>query len=118
MEDILDRAATQPFTSAEIIDALPFFVMVLDSKHQVVQSNTYFVKQTESAQVGCPLHCYRAIHDGNAPHPDCPLVESINTGLPVTRLIREDGKTLKVTVYPLAERAPFGALYLHFAETM
>ncbi|MCL4554736.1 MAG: hypothetical protein M1617_07715 [Actinobacteria bacterium] len=118
MDDALDRSATQPFTAEEIIDALPFFVMVLDSNHQVIQSNTYFVKSTESVQEGCPLHCYRAMHNKDAPHPDCPLVESINTGLPVTRLISEDGKTLRVTVYPLAERTPFGALYLHFAETM
>lgn len=107
----------QPFSATELLDALPFFVMILDSNHHVIDANTFFCRNVGYDAEICPVECHAAVHHTGSPHPDCPLLESIKTGLPATRLLADElHSALRVTTYPLGNRPPFGPLYLHFAQ--
>ncbi len=62
-----------------MLNALPYFAMVMDSGHEVLKANTWFIRESEQLEMlpdECPLACFPVVHRGAGPHPDCPLTES------------------------------------------
>jgi PAS domain S-box-containing protein len=95
-----------------VLDALPFYVILVDSDHHIVAVNQKVLndfKVTSEQLVGA--YCPSAIHKCNSPIPECPLMGASEKGEPVerelfdaknarwmqtaafpTRLVNEDGK--------------------------
>lgn len=103
----------------EVLDALPVFAMVLDEKHRIVMSNSWFAENTGDAgdYEECPIACYERVHGTEGPHPDCPLAEAARSGRRVTRPVTDSAQgELIVTVVPFAARFGNDRLFLHLTE--
>lgn len=113
-EEVVMMEAVKEFhiDSGALLNALPFFAMVLDADHHVVQANTCFAREVVSAGA-CPLGCYSA-----EPHPHCPLSDAVRTGRPAECVIADERcGDVRISVYPLGAVGPGGEnLYLHFAR--
>lgn len=101
-----------------LIDAFPFFAMVLDENHDVIAANAYFAEETAKAELYCPIQCFPAVHDTAEPPPGCPLTEARETGATAERIV-DMGRygRLRVSVYPLMTETAGGLrLFLHLAR--
>lgn len=103
-----------------LLNALPFFAMIIDADHHVLEANTLFVRECADRSDTCPISCYPIVHGTRHPHPDCPLVESVRTGAPVVREIIDPLRGgLLVSVYPMGPHPVTGVeLFLHFAQPL
>jgi len=86
-----------------IIDSLPFYVILVDERHYILQTNRAVqehlgVNREEIIGQYCP----KAIHGIEGPFYGCPLEESVETGRPVERevLDKESGRWLNSAIYP------------------
>lgn len=102
-----------------LINAFPYFAMVMDDRHHVIEANSWFLREASEGDE-CPLSCFGTVHGGYGPHSDCPLVESIASGRPVERVIGNDESgRLHVSVYPLSCRSSDDRpLFLHLARAV
>lgn len=102
-----------------ILNALPYFAMIMDDRHRVIEANTWFVREVADEGDSCPLTCYETMHASPRPHPDCPLIEAARTKQPAHRLLDgADGSgAIRVDVFPLeAETGDGHPLFLHLAS--
>lgn len=100
-----------------ILNEFPYYAMILDDRHRVVRANTWFAREAADEEDGCPLACFSTLHGTPLPHPECPLIESIETGQPCERVLNSGLLALRVSVYPLEGRTEDGhPLYLHLAR--
>lgn len=91
-------------SAAAIMDSLPFYVMLVDEKHNIVYANSTIRKTT-----GLSIHeitgkyCPRLIHNLDGPYPGCPVEEAVATNLPVEKVFyNEDiSRWVKSTAYPV-----------------
>jgi PAS domain S-box-containing protein len=104
----------------DILDAIPFHVLLVDSAHQIVAVN-HAVKQdfglSPESVVGayCPL----VVHDRSIPIEECPLSEAIEKGGALEREIFDSryAQWLSLAVYPTPIVTSDGRpVYLHFAR--
>lgn len=101
-----------------ILDALPFYVILVDSRHNILAANRKLVqdfKLDPQKLVGnqCPI----AIHGISSPIEGCPLVQSGERGEIVEEelLDTKNGRWLRATVYPTELTADDGRqVYIHF----
>jgi PAS domain S-box-containing protein len=102
---------------ADILDAAPFYVMLIDEDHCIIMANR--AVQTElglepEAIVGG--YCPKVIHGLDKPWDACPLEESVQTGQGVEReaLDQQSGRWIRSAVYPTRIRTPYGkTIFLH-----
>lgn len=114
----MERFEPPGVTVASILDALPYFAMIIDPRHRVIAANTWYVREAWDGADSCPLMCHEGVHGTSTPHDECPLYECVTTGKPSERVIG-DGRhgNIKVSIYPLAARGADGSpLYLHLAQ--
>jgi PAS domain S-box-containing protein len=104
----------------DILDAMPFHVLLVDAEHQIVAVN-HAVKRdfglSPESIVGayCPL----VVHDRSIPIKECPLSEAIEKGGAREREIFDSryARWLSLAVYPTALVTGDGRpVYLHFAR--
>ncbi len=75
-----------PIDVQDLIDALPFFVMLVDDKHRILAVNSAIV-----THYGCKQeqligrHCPEIVHGTSKSHSGCPLEEAILTGTSVEK---------------------------------
>jgi PAS domain S-box-containing protein len=109
--------ATLGLRVSDILEAFPFYVMLVDDRHRIVQANGAVHEQLGLAPedvVG--KHCPRVIHGTDEPWYACPLEEAAETGEAVERevLDRATGRWVRSAIYPTAGFTADGSrIYFH-----
>ena len=104
----------------QLLDALPFYVILVDSGHNIVAVNR---KITRDFKVGpqqlVGAYCPIVIHGSNSPIPECPLVEASARGEAAERELFDSGsgRWMHAAVFPTQLVTDDGKpIYLHFAR--
>jgi PAS domain S-box-containing protein len=109
-----------PILSA-VIDALPFYVTVVDEDHRIVLANRAVLShfRLDAASVR-EAYCPQLVHGCDGPYPGCPLEQAVRTGEPsvATEFFdRESSLWLESAVYELPFRNARGRrLYFHMVR--
>ena len=77
---------------SDVLDALPFYVLLIDEDHHILQANVAVRDQLgfePEAIIG--KYCPKIIHGLDAPWQSCPLEEAAEKGQPVERVARDEG---------------------------
>ena len=109
-------AVLEPF-----LDALPFYVILVDEDHQILAVNRAVTTQLEmepEALIGC--HCPLAVHGHEGEYAGCPLEQSLEQGgEPVEKEFydEEAGIWVESMIYPVERPGPGGKrVFLHFVR--
>jgi len=104
----------------KIMDALPFYVMLVDDRHRILAWNQALRREIgDRDPVGA--YCPELIHGTADPYPGCPLEQSVGTASPVeTELFDEaTGRWMSSAVYPTGLVTQEGrGIYLHFTRNV
>ena len=96
---------------SEILDSLPFYVMLIDEQHRILLANkavsAQLGKDPESIVGG---YCPSVIHGLNRPWNACPLEESVLSGRIVEKEAYDQGSGLwfRSSIYPTGRTTPEG----------
>lgn len=101
----------------DILDALPFYVLLVDSDHYIIEANSAVkshlgVKREDILGKYCPL----VIHGINEPYDGCPLEESAEKNIAIERDLRDKktGYWVRSAIYPTRAFTPEGKrVFLH-----
>jgi signal transduction histidine kinase len=103
-----------------ILDAFPFYVLLVDSAHNIVATNRKLVQDLQlnpQQLMGCK--CPMLIHGIDSPIADCPLVEAVEKGNTVERDLFDSANSrwIRAAVFPTSMVTDIGEpIYLHFAR--
>jgi PAS domain S-box-containing protein len=101
----------------DIIDALPFYVMIVDETHHVITANEAVRKSLGAdpdAIVG--TFCPKAVHGMDTPYHGCPLEEAVEKGHSIVKemFFEETQKWVKSTAYLTNKRTKDGKqIFIH-----
>jgi PAS domain S-box-containing protein len=105
----------------QILDALPFYVMLIDKNHRILLAN----KATREA-LGLEPHdivgeyCPRVVHGiEEGAYPGCPLEKAVEKGSGVEQEFydEKEGRWLRVAIYPTGTWSVDGQeIYFHMAQ--
>jgi PAS domain-containing protein len=101
----------------EILDALPFYVMIVDARHRVLFANRMISDLVGHERPIVGEYCPRAVHGLDGPFPGCPLETAVETNQAVERELFDErsGRWFNSAIYPTACSSAEGhTLYLHF----
>lgn len=103
-----------------ILDAMPFYVLLVDSEHYIIAVN-HAVKRDFglSPEQVVGAYCPLVIHDDSIPIAECPLVEAIEKGGAVEREVFDSryARWMSLAVFPTPLVTGDGRpVYLHFAH--
>ncbi len=104
-------------SAADVLEAFPFYVMLVDDRHRIVQANAAVRGQlglTPEEVVG--QYCPRAIHGCDGPWYGCPLEEATATDEAVEREVRDHatGRWVRSAIYPTGRLTADGhRVYFH-----
>jgi PAS domain S-box-containing protein len=101
----------------DILEALPFYVMLVDEDHRILQANGAVRQQLglEPEEI-VGRYCPMVIHGLGQPWYACPLEEAVETGQAVEReaLDEKSGRWIRSAIYPLGPRTETGdRIYFH-----
>lgn len=105
----------------KVLDALPFYVLLVDKNHRILLAN----KATRSDLKLEPKeligeYCPKVVHGiEEGSYPGCPLEEAVQTHKPVERehFDEENGRWLKVAMYPTDTWTADGEeIYFHMIQ--
>lgn len=88
-----------------LIDALPFYVFIVDEAHRIVVAND---KACLAAGMPidsmCGAFCPKVMHGLEGPIPGCPLEEAVALGTSVSRELHDParGRWMNTGVFPFA----------------
>lgn len=118
---VVDRPRIDPDGMAALqlfLEALPYYVIVIDDQHEVVAANSAVIGAlgtTAEAMVGC--YCPTAAHGVEGHYDGCPFEESVERGGPVEHE-HHDAETdtwVESMIYPVEALSPAGRqMFLHF----
>ena len=107
-------------TIQDIINVLPYFVMIIDEDHNILLANDAIVtavgKNIENI-VGC--YCPKLIHDLDEPFPGCPLEDAFEKGYSIEKELLDPfyEKWVSSGVYPMKYKTQDGKkIFLHIAR--
>jgi PAS domain S-box-containing protein len=97
---------------SDILDALPFYVMLIDEHHRILKAN-----RAVQAQLGLKpddiigKYCPEAVHGLSQPWYACPLEEAVQKGEAVEReaLDQKSGRWIRSAIYPTGRLTPDGS---------
>ena len=100
-----------------ILDALPFYILLIDSKHHILMANKA-VKQALGKDPDQIIggYCPKVIHNSDQPIPQCPLEEAVCQGHAVEREFYDPDhkRWISSVVYPTEFQTQSGEkIYLH-----
>jgi putative nucleotidyltransferase with HDIG domain/PAS domain S-box-containing protein len=104
----------------ELLDALPFYVLLVDEKHHILLAN-----KAVTSQFGLELadivggYCPRIIHGSDEPIPHCPLEDAVKSGHPMEREYFDPkyNKWFASAIYPSGCKAADGrTIYIHMTH--
>jgi PAS domain S-box-containing protein len=108
--------------ASDILDALPFYALLLDDQHHILLANSAVREQTGlTAEALVGQYCPAAIHGLSEPWYACPLEEAVEKGRAVEReaLDKESGRWMRSSVYPTSSFTPDGRrIYLHLVSNI
>jgi signal transduction histidine kinase len=127
MEDEGQKSGSKgiPLSSARpqiqsLLDALPFYVLLVDSDHRIVAANNRITADLQlSPQQVAGSYCPLVVHGFDSPSAECPLVEALQKGTAVERELFHavDSKWIRAAVFPTSLIGDDGKpIYLHFAR--
>jgi PAS domain S-box-containing protein len=100
-----------------VLDAFPYYVMLVDSEHTVLMANRAVQKSLGlSAEAIVGGHCPRVVHGTDDPYPGCPLEKACARGcsLECELYNKEKGQILISGIYETPLRTAEGRpVYLH-----
>ncbi len=103
-----------------VLDALPFYVMLVDAQHTILQVNAAVTKNFGMAPASLiGKYCPKAIHGLDHAFPGCPLEEARSSGCSKESMLfdAEHGTWLKSSVHPTTMSTPEGhRIFVHLAE--
>ncbi len=99
----------------DILDALPFYVMLVDEHHHILKAN-----RAVQAQLGLKpediigKYCPEVVHGLSEPWYACPLEEAVRKGQAVEReaLDQKSGRWIRSAIYPTGKLTPDGSRIL------
>jgi len=101
----------------DILDALPFYVLLIDKNHYILQANSAVkVALGKEPKDIVGKYCPKVIHGLDEPFYACPLEEAVEKGQAVEReaLDPESGRWLRSAVYPTKGLTRDGrSIYFH-----
>lgn len=100
---------------SDILDALPFYVMLVDEHHHILKAN-----RAVQAQLGLKpqdvigKYCPEIVHGLSEPWYACPLEEAVRKGEAVEReaLDQKSGRWIRSGIYPTGKLTPDGSRIL------
>ncbi len=63
-----------------LIDSLPYYVILVDSKHNIVMANKSIINMGYTSEDLLGAYCPRVIHGSDSPIPECPLEKAVKSG--------------------------------------
>jgi len=105
---------------SDILEALPFYVMLIDEHHHILQANSAVRDQLgvePEAIIG--KYCPKIIHGVDEPWYACPLEEAVEKGQPVEReaLDKGSGRWIRSAVYPIGRLTSDGSrIFFHLVS--
>jgi PAS domain S-box-containing protein len=103
-----------------LLDAFPFYVILIDSRHNIVAVNRQLARDfSVSPQQLIGAYCPILIHGCNSPIPECPLVEASQRGESVEKELFDSvsRRWMLASVFPTPLVTDDGSpIYLHFAR--
>jgi PAS domain S-box-containing protein len=103
-----------------ILDAFPFYVMLVDSEHQIIMANkAVFSKLDMKSRDIIGQYCPMVVHGTEEPFPGCPLEEAADKDAGVERELYDEktGYWVSSAVYPTSLFAENGRrLFLHMVS--
>jgi len=105
----------------EILDALPFYVLLIDKNHRILLANkatrnTLGMEASELVGELCPRVVHRLEHGS---YPGCPLEKAVSSNEPVEweHFDEEKGRWFKTAVYPTSIMTIDGqGVYFHMIQ--
>ena len=88
---------------SDILEALPFYVMLIDEHHRILQANSAVLEQLGvEPEAIISQYCPRVIHGQDEPWYACPLEEAVEKGHAIEReaLDQKSGRWIRSAVYP------------------
>lgn len=103
-----------------IVNNLPFYVMLVDADHHILLTNNAVKKHLsmDPDQI-IGKYCPKVIHDLDGPFPGCPLEEALKTGHSVEREFRESesGQWVTSSIYPTGfKTSNHKAVFFHMIQ--
>lgn len=101
-----------------IMDALPFYALLVDANHQIVASNRALLEHLHLESTPHD-YCPRVVHGLEEPYPGCPLETAVATRSPEETVLYDEGSRTWThsAVYPTEVMDSTGhPLFLHFAR--
>jgi PAS domain S-box-containing protein len=92
-----------PLQITDILDAFPFYVMLVDEDHYILEANQAVFKYLGVKREDILGHyCPKVIHNLDKPFPGCPLEESVATNKALERELEDpqSGHWLSSAIYP------------------
>jgi PAS domain S-box-containing protein len=103
-----------------ILDALPFYVLLIDSDHKIIAANEAVKRDLQIDSQGLiGAYCPLVVHGSKEPVQECPLAEALENGRAVERELFDarNARWLNAAVYPTPIVASNGKpIYLHFVS--
>jgi PAS domain S-box-containing protein len=120
----VELLANQPLNTTQgikpILDAIPFYALLVDSGHAIIAVNKAFEDDFGlSPEQFIGAHCPLLVHNLSTPIAECPLVEAIEKGVAVEREVFDppQSRWMLLAVYPTSLTTPEDRpIYLHFAR--
>jgi len=104
----------------EIMDALPFYVILVDESHFILSANKAVTEQLKVDRDSLAgQYCPKAIHGTVDRFPGCPLEEAVHKdrGVEVEYFDNKTGKWMESAIYPTNHRTKEGRrVYFHSAR--
>jgi HD-GYP domain-containing protein (c-di-GMP phosphodiesterase class II) len=103
-----------------VLDAFPFYVMLVDADHRIVMANSHLMKSVglkNGEEMG--RLCPELVHGKSGDYPGCPLPEAVRTGrtAEVELLDESSGRWIASSVFPTGYVTDEGRkVYLHLAR--
>jgi PAS domain S-box-containing protein len=102
---------------SDVMEALPFYVMLVDGRHHILQANSAVRKllQMEPWEI-IGEYCPKVIHGVSEPWYACPLEEAVQKGQAVEReaFDEKSGRWIRSAIYPTTGKtADGGKIFFH-----
>jgi signal transduction histidine kinase len=104
--------------SQSVIDALPFYVILVDDQHRIVAANQR-VERELGAEAVCGSYCPKVFHGTDGPFPGCPLERAVREGRAVENELFDEStqQWIASAIFPTGLRTDADRpVYLHFAR--
>jgi PAS domain S-box-containing protein len=101
----------------DLIDALPFYVMLVDADHHILLANKAVQQDLGlDPQHVVGRYCPKAVHGLDEPFPGCPLEEAVAKGQAVERELFDppSGRWVRSAIYPTGHQTQNGReIFVH-----